>query len=216
MALLSKSSGFHAKGTASFGDVTVGALTSGAIVSSGAISAEGGIAGVSPMLVPPMFDTGPMTATAGRCYAQWVGRADRRITSLKTWIYSAAAPVGAGATEIGVATGVLNYSDNSESLTTRGFVDISSLVITGTTTKKPATITGLNIAPGDDIWLVNWASYATTQPSWRYHLGVDATGLSRFLDGYRPSLNIGVAGAFACTPGSALVSCPQMHAELLP
>lgn len=189
----------------------------GTIRASGTISAEGGVAGVSPSLTPPMFDTSALLVTAGVGYAQWIGRAPKRITSITNcYVNLSTAASGTGWAELALASGTLSAFASSIDLTVQAYADIDTEAKAGGTRVISKTISGVNFAPGDDIWMIFASSHSVTQTTTRYNNGPDLKGYSRTRAAFQPSLNIGSALAF--TRSAALgvaVAVPQMAADII-
>lgn len=166
------------------------------------------------LTVPRNADTGAITCVAGTTYAMYIGSWGAPLSSIDVGYYThSLAAVGAGWAELGIATGPVASQVATTSLTVRGFVSVDTEVKLGTTTVRTATITGLAIAAGADLWLVVGGSHATTQASYR-----SAAVNDRDVMGYacsradaastttRPSLNIGTARDFTGTPGTGFIN----------
>lgn len=186
----------------------------------GTSTAQGGHVGFPPNLPDTSHDTAPLTSTAGRCYAFFVGNAEKSIASLYVGAYlGTAAVAGAGGAavnwaEIGIATGTLETDANGAltDLTIRGYASIDTEARAGVASYAEKQITGLNIAPGTGLWVVVAASYETTQAGFRAFDGVQPN-TGRYRAACQPSLNVGVALAFTDAAYSVLI--PGMRRKVL-
>mgnify|MGYP006972341757 CR=1 FL=1 len=110
------------------------------------------------LLVCPMFATaaltGTKTITSNSCFAVYVGKATKAVSSaqLRWQVTTAMATITWG--EVAIAKGAINPGGNP-TLTVVGYADVSA--VANSTGRKTTTInvaSGQSIAPGDDIWVI--------------------------------------------------------------
>lgn len=144
-----------------------------------------------------------LVLTSQTAYAYYVDRAGEALSSIDLGVYvSGTAAVGTGWAEIAIAKGSWSILQASVNLTMLGYADIDAEVKTGATANYTKTVSGISIAPEDDLWVVVASSHATTQASLRIFNGDgDRQGLHRRRANCRPSTNLNTPLAFTYTFG---------------
>ncbi len=174
---------------------------------------------VSPIVLAHN-DSGGFTTVAGTSYAQYIGPRAMSVGSMVVEIYVAGTPAaGAGWAEIALATGTLvPYAATMDLTCVPGaFASMATEVFGVSTTGYIKTLTPTTpVPPGQGLWLLFSASFATTQPTVRYPAGGEISGLTlKRADAAgtttRPSLNGGTARTFTSTAGTVNV-VPWMRA----
>lgn len=177
------------------------------------------VAEAAPKLLPAPTtdDTGSLLATSGRAYARYLGPAPRQMSSITAIAYVAAAAAVAGAggasvnwAEVALATGTYAYAASID-LTILAAASIDTEVKAGAAVSVAKTLSGFDLAPGTDLWLVVAAAYESTQASFRIPSGVNVDGTTRIRASTRPSTNLNTPLAFAWTVGAGL-AVPWMRA----
>lgn len=204
--------GFRRKGTGGprFTTATIDSLTvTNGITAGGAIDAVGGVTGRQEYF-PVLYETnaGPLPLTAGKAIAKYLGRAPKTITSMELAAYiHGTAAAGAGYAEIAIATGAIPAAQTTASinLTAVAYASVDAEAKAGATALANKTLSGFTIPRDTDMWAIVACSYATTQMSLRYATGNGGAiaALIRTRTSYQPSVDIGVARAFAYTIGEA-------------
>lgn len=160
-------------------------------------------------------NTGSLTSTSGRCYAQLIGSYTRAVSAFDAWYYVhgvAAATTGYAEIALGTST-TADLFTATVSITPVAYASIDTQVKIATTVAYRNAFTGLSIGPGVDIWVMVVASYDTTQASFRSSAGGngDIRGYARYLAAFRPSTNIGTPGSFGLAGAvGAATSIPWM------
>jgi hypothetical protein len=172
-----------------------------------------GAPGVSRDLQTPTWaSTGSALAVPDRCYAQYVGQVPFALSEIDLSIYVQGSPAaGAGYAELGLATSDDASNAANINLTIVGYVSIDAEVKGVSTVIYTKTLSGINVPAGKDLWVVVAASYATTQPTFRFPSEGDLHGYGRTRAACRPSTNLNTPLAFAYP---ALSSVPGMRARV--
>lgn len=188
------------------GNTTIG----GALDVTGTSTAHGGHVGHARIIADQPNDTAPLLNTAGRAYAWYVGEAQKDLSSIDIMVHLGTPAVAGGGgaalnwAELALATGTLESLANGANtdLTVRGYTSFAAEALIGNTTIEK-TVATTAIVAGTGIWAVVASSHQTTQLQFRGPDGIEQTGRSRFAAS-QPSLNVGVAVAYAANAGALL------------
>jgi hypothetical protein len=181
------------------------------LTSNGAVNAGGGGGGSSTVTTTtywysPVWTAGNVLDTRGptndQCRAIYMGRAPQALSSIRIYWGQTAGGTMTYA-EMGIATGT--FSPGTEpTLTLRGFVDAASDWGSAANRLKAITVTGADIAAGDDIWACYSVNFSAGTPT------IAVSNVSDRLDtcaivrrnSCRISTNLNTPLAFVIDPGA--------------